>query len=756
MARHSCTAPAGASWSEVLLHCAGGCGHLPLPQLVRCIRVCRAWRADVKHVLATARLLEFCGCSAGVTGRDVEGLLCSMAGANLQALDLRGCHRLSADDLEGILVKAWRLCPSIRTIDLSECNEGLILRAIACDVLLHRRPQALYENLLACRAGAHARVQDRIPFEECYSETRLNFDIAFCPSTDALLDATLRDDRLVASLLLNVRFTDEQGGARAFSCNTVDRNGRRPLHFAAATGSESMVSLLIGAHSDINAADIQGSTPMLMACAAGSVGAATLLLEASADSRHSATSGNTPLLAACEAGSAEIVEILLAKGGAEIEAIRADNASALSLAVASGHEELSKLLTGRLVGRFRDVAVRCEDTRDACLVNLTQLYTQDGNVDAWLASGTPARAIVGELGALIACDQQQAVKEKLTCMRATLVNIAVEEQSLFSVPLSHGAGRAPSTLLHTITATDGVQSVAFSPDGSTIARAEGRFVVICDAVTGFERWRETGSPDYVRSVSFCHDGKILASASNDKTVRLWAMARSGSARFRCVELTHHNDWVYAVAFSPKKNVLASGGREESVFLSSQGSEHCSPELTALEGHKSRVTSLSWSPDGDMLASASADNCVKIWDTNTNRELRTLEGHTSKISCVAVSLKPLGAGGSLLVASGSFDNTLRVWEMSTGACIRLLVGHMWAISCVAFSPCDPIVASGSWDKSIRIWNVSSGECLHVLEGHAGVVTSLIFSPDGKTLISASEDKTLSFWNAEALCCTLISS
>ena len=480
-----------ASWTEAFLICAGTGGLLPLPLLVRCSRVCRVWLHDVRHALATAKRLEFGDFSARVKGGDIKCLLGHMAGVNLQAVDLRGCQLADGDDIQELLSSIAHSCPGVVVIDLTGFSEYLVLRAIAVQAMLHRSPPALYRTLLACTATA----ADRIPFPECYmccsSSPRLIFDAHALPSRNALLEASRRGDHLVASLLLKVCVPAEQGEAWTFDCNSQDGHGRSPLSFGARSGCEQLVSLLISASSDVNATDFQGDSPILLACAAGRLSAATRLLDASADcGKVNTISGNTPLLAACQAGGCGIARLLLARGKADVDKSRGDGATPLSLAIASEQTELILLILKHVKGRFSLPLDATEDLATK-LKRLAELYIGNDSVDAWLASGVSERAIVGEIGALLSSSMlDETLKDELRRRRSLVNSISWVRRSLLCAPSCDGEEPSPLRPLHTIYATDGIQSVAVH--GSRLARAEGVFVVVCDILTGFEQLRMRG------------------------------------------------------------------------------------------------------------------------------------------------------------------------------------------------------------------------------------------------------------------------
>ncbi len=288
--------------------------------------------------------------------------------------------------------------------------------------------------------------------------------------------------------------------------------------------------------------------------------------------------------------------------------------------------------------------------------------------------------------------------------------------------------------------TDTLNSVSFSPDGELIATASSDKTVKIWTKGGKELYTLAGKHghlDEIRSVTFSPDGKLIATASKDKTVKVWQ--RNGKY---IQTLTGHTDLVWSVRFSPDRKSLAASSEDGRVIIWSL--EGKKPQI--FKAHDKAVLSISFSPDSKVLATGSFDNTVKLWrrDRNGlyNRKPLTITDHDDAV--FSVSFSPKGK----LIATGSKDKTVKLWKMD-GTRYQTLgkdnhESHQSTVTSITFSPDGQTLASASADNTVKLWN-RNGKLLETLTGHESTVWSVNFSPDSQTLASASADKTVKLWS-----------
>ncbi|GAB4199572.1 MAG: AAA-like domain-containing protein [Coleofasciculaceae cyanobacterium] len=284
---------------------------------------------------------------------------------------------------------------------------------------------------------------------------------------------------------------------------------------------------------------------------------------------------------------------------------------------------------------------------------------------------------------------------------------------------------ADGTLLRTLEGhTDRVAEVSFSPDGKTLVSGS------LDRTARLWKLDNKNSPTILRgsTVSFSLDGKTLATGEG-KILKLWS--ENGTL---LQTLKGHNDDILRVSFSPDGQVIASASKDKTVKLWSKEGKL----LQTLQGHDAEVRNVGFSPDGKLLASASADRTVKIWSRDGKLQ-RTLQGHAMGVN--GVSFSP----DSKTIVSASDDKTVELWSLD-GKLLRTLQGHEDSVLDVSFSPDGQTIATSSGDNTIRLWH-RDGQLLQTLRGHTNAVFSISFSPDGQTLASASRDGTIRLWSLD---------
>lgn len=211
------------------------------------------------------------------------------------------------------------------------------------------------------------------------------------------------------------------------------------------------------------------------------------------------------------------------------------------------------------------------------------------------------------------------------------------------------------------------------------------------------------------------------------------------------KMTGHSSTVYCIVFSPDGKLLASSSGDRTIKVWNVATQKLawsidpSDKKYAKDAHSTTIRSVAFSPDGTILASASYDHTIKFWDVKTRKLIRTLTGHTSSLRIIQFS--PDGK----LLASSSTDNTVRLWNVATGKTVHVLSGHTQTVRSVAFRSDGLLLASSSSDRSIRLWNVKTGAHLKTLTGHTSSVRSVAFSPNNRTLVSCSLDNTVRLWD-----------
>jgi hypothetical protein len=239
----------------------------------------------------------------------------------------------------------------------------------------------------------------------------------------------------------------------------------------------------------------------------------------------------------------------------------------------------------------------------------------------------------------------------------------------------------------------------------------------------------------VYTIAFDPLGKVLASAGEDKTVKLWEVGSGKLLR----TLKGHSDYVNSVVFDPSGRVLASASRDEKVKLWEAGSGKL---LRAFEAHQGDLNTVAFDPSGRVLASAGDNGTVKLWEAGSGKLLRTLE-ERAVTSIYEVAFDRMGH----VLAAGTLDDFIGLWEVASGKLLRT-IEEADIINTVAFDPSGRVLASAGDNGTVKLWEAGSGKLLRTLEGHTDGITSVTFSSDGRLLASGSDDGTLRLWNCKS--------
>jgi WD40 repeat protein len=311
---------------------------------------------------------------------------------------------------------------------------------------------------------------------------------------------------------------------------------------------------------------------------------------------------------------------------------------------------------------------------------------------------------------------------------------------------------------------DSVLCLCFSPDGCTLASCgSDRTVILWDVRNGTEQHRFEAHAFGVSAMSYSPDGKLLITGGQggDPTVRLWNAStlekvRSiylgtpapGIDRFACAEGERHDDiqgshdlWggkVTSLSVSPDSSRLAISTDSKTFCVLSLSDRDFYHEY---RGHQQRVFDCVYSTDGQYLLTGGFDNTVRLWESNTGREIHCYVGHTEAVRRVAI------APDARLAASASFDKSVRVWSLSSGSEVRRLVTADEAL-CIAFVPDTDLVVAGNGGGQLEVWDLQTGTQTGriSIDNHSGSVLAIAASPDGGT-IGAGVGHTVGLWRLQ---------
>ena len=279
-----------------------------------------------------------------------------------------------------------------------------------------------------------------------------------------------------------------------------------------------------------------------------------------------------------------------------------------------------------------------------------------------------------------------------------------------------------------------VTSARFSPDGKMLLSAgEDKTARLWDVHDGKPLQVFRGHVDGVKSAQFSPDGTSVVTASDDQTVRLWDVA-TGKERH---VLRGHAEAVTSAQFSPDGKTLASVGGDGTARTWHAASGE---QLLVLKSHDKWMWSVAFSPDGKTLVTASDDGTARLWDIASGKQLLRLDHHG-----VVVTDAQFSPDGRSVVTAG-WDGVARIWDVASGRRLTELRGRwprrLWT---ARFSPDGRSVLTAGGDRVARLWDMASGQETQALRGHGDVIWNAGFSPDGRSVATAGGDGTIRLWD-----------
>jgi len=292
----------------------------------------------------------------------------------------------------------------------------------------------------------------------------------------------------------------------------------------------------------------------------------------------------------------------------------------------------------------------------------------------------------------------------------------------------------------TINAAEG--HVVFSRDGTRIiSKSDDDTIKVWDVNSGAEVMTLRGHPGGVSAIALSPDGTRIASVGRrDKTIKVWDMSTGNEMS----TLRGHSERVFSIVFSPDGKRIFSASYYNNEIKAWDPTPAVNRDKLRLYAGGYMANQVAFSPDGKCIAAASgkrgATGSIRLYDTHSGADIMTLLGHKAKVRSIAFS--PDGRQ----IVSGGNNTVLRIWNVATGTVEKTLTGHEDGVNSVAFSPDGRRVVSGSDDKTIKIWNTATGDLEKTLTGDENVVYSVTFSPDGKRIVSGGNGGSLRVWDA----------
>lgn len=287
--------------------------------------------------------------------------------------------------------------------------------------------------------------------------------------------------------------------------------------------------------------------------------------------------------------------------------------------------------------------------------------------------------------------------------------------------------------------TAGVRSLRFSQDGKLLLTAgNDNTLRVWDLASGMLRKTLRGHAGQVTSCAVAPDGQQVLTGSYDHQVKIWNIAGYEESRiFQGQVVQGHNDAILSAVFSPDGRQILTASRDRTARA---WDVTTGQELRAFrEGHQFLASRAMFLPGAKQILTAGVDSTVRVWDMGTGTEVQTLAGTGPSAAVV------LSRDGSQII-TGSDDKSVKVWDTRSGKLLRKLEGHQGDVAAVAVSPDDSRFATGDALGRLRSWDAKSGNLQWEVKAHGRNVTAVLFHPEGKRVLTASVDNTVAEWDA----------
>jgi WD40 repeat protein len=368
----------------------------------------------------------------------------------------------------------------------------------------------------------------------------------------------------------------------------------------------------------------------------------------------------------------------------------------------------------------QEVQRTLEAERASAIAIQLEQTQRNARLQRWLLGVCSAGFFVASgLGIIAFQESQRAVQNEQLARQSEVTALAASAQAWFS------SQNRLQGMMQAIRAYRQLEQ-SQSPDPAVSQQVEALLRKIIFGISEANQF--IGHQSTIKAVAYRPNGRQIASASIDGTVKLWHPDGTLFAT-----LPDHTLGARSLSYSPQGNLLATGGGDGAIYL---WNPDTGERLTTIKAHNSLVTSLAFSPDGQVLASGGTDNTVKLWRSD-GTPIQTLTQHQAMVRSLAFS--PDGE----LLASASADQTINLWHPQTGRLLSTLTDHTATVTEVVFSPDGRYLASASADSTVRLWTLQ-GKLLKTFEGHRTAVTSVQFSPDSRMVVSTSDDHEVKFW------------